>query len=170
MIGKNKIKALYVMLVFMLSLTAVAYSSEGVREGEPPPTFKMIDENGKEFDIKKLMDRPAIMYFTHNSCHYCTQVVAFLKRAQSKYGKDKISIMGINIMARDAALVKAYKRDLGFTFPMFAGNRPDVLTAYRINYVPVIVFIDSKGLVYKVVGHYIHEKVLDQYIEDIMKK
>jgi peroxiredoxin len=154
----------------MVIFVTVANASEVVKEGEPPPTFIMIDENGKEYDIKKLMDRPAIMYFTHNSCHYCTQVVAFLKRAHGKYGKDKINIMGINIMARDAALVKAYKRDLGFTFPMFAGNRADVLAAYKINYVPVIVFINSKGLVSKIVGHYIHEDVLQQYIEEIMKR
>ncbi|MEO5356821.1 MAG: TlpA family protein disulfide reductase [Nitrospirae bacterium YQR-1] len=163
-------KILSSIIVFMVICVAVAYASEGVKEGEPPPTFIMIDENGKEFDIKKLMDKPAIMYFTHNNCHYCTQIVAFLKRAQSKYGKDKLSIMGINIMARDATLVKAYKRDLGFTFPMFAGNRADVLTAYKINYVPVIVFINSKGLVSKVVGHYIHENVLQEYIEEIMNR
>lgn len=138
-----------------------------LREGAPLPSFVLTDENDKKNDLNHIIDRPTVIYFTHNSCYYCVQVVAFLKRANSKYG-DRLRIIGINVMARDGELIKAYKENLGFSFPMFAGNREDVLTAFRVNYVPIIVFVDSKKIVKKVVGHYIGEKVLHQYIEDIL--
>jgi thioredoxin-related protein len=132
-----------------------------------PRTFALLDENN-EVDFGRC-DRPTIIYFTHNSCFYCTQIILYLNRAEKKFGKDHLRIMGINIMAKDMKLIKAYKQELGFTFPMFAGNREDVLTAYRINYVPVIVFVDSKKIVRKVVGHYIHEKELFEAVQETMK-
>jgi len=73
-------------------------------------------------------------------------------------------------MAKDKRLVKAYQEELEFTFPMLAGNRGDVLKAYKINYVPVLVFVDAKKIVNKVVGHYIHEPELHDNIREIMKK
>ena len=120
-------------------------------------------------DFGTLIDRPTIIYFTHNSCFYCTQIILYLKRAEKKYGEDHLRILGINIMAKDDKLIKAYKSALGFTYPMFAGNRDDVLKAYRINYVPFIVFVDARKTVRKVVGHYIHEDELDESIQEIMK-
>jgi peroxiredoxin len=157
----------WIALFCLVSLPLSA--GEGVKVGAPAPTFVLLDEDNKEVDFGTLIDRPTIIYFTHNSCFYCTQIIMYLKRVEEKFGKDHLRIMGINIMAKDMKLIKAYKQALGFTFPMFAGNRDDVLTAYRINYVPVIVFVDSKKIVRKVVGHYIHEKELSEAVQETMK-
>lgn len=73
-------------------------------------------------------------------------------------------------MARDYKLIRSYKKEMGFTFPLFAGNREDVLKTYRINYVPVLVFVDSKRIIRKVVGHYIHEPELHRLVREIMGK
>ncbi|MBF0343363.1 MAG: TlpA family protein disulfide reductase [Nitrospirae bacterium] len=154
---------------FLTTLTS-GKAVASVKEGEPAPTFVMVDENNKEVDLKTLIDKPTIIYFTHNACHYCTQIIALLKRAETKFGSKNLRIIGINIMAKDGKLVKAYKKELGFVFPMFAGNRQDVLKAYKINYVPVLVFIDAQGVVKSIVGHYIHEKELHDHITDISIK
>ncbi len=143
------------------------YASEGVKEGGVVPTFILLDENNRATDIGTLIDRPTIIYFTHNACYYCTQIILHLKRAEKKFGRERLRIIGINVMAKDQKLIRAYKEELGFTFPMFAGNREDVLRAYRINYVPVLVFVDSKRVVRKVVGHYIHEHELHKIIKAI---
>ena len=154
---------------FICLLSSLSYAGEGVKENAPAPTFVMLDENNRNVDIATLMDRPTVMYFTHNACFYCTQLILYLKRAQAKFGEKNLRIMGINVMAKDQKLIKAYKQELGFIFPMFAGNREDVLRAYKINYVPVLVFVDSKKTVRKVVGHYIHEEELHGNIKSIMK-
>lgn len=139
-----------------------------VKAGAPAPTFALMDGDGKKVNMEDLLDRPAVMYFTHNACHYCTQIIAMLKRAETKFGKTKLRIMGINVMAKDQKLVKAYKEELDFTFPMLAGNRGDVLKAYNINYVPVLVFVNANMTVNKVVGHYIQEPELHDNIREIM--
>jgi len=91
-----------------------------------------------------------------------------LKRAEAKFGTKSLRIMGINVMAKDQRLVKAYQEELDFTFPMLAGNRGDVLKAYKINYVPVLVFVNANKTVNKVVGHYIHEPELHKNIREIL--
>ena len=159
-----------ILILFLIAAMPVSiHAGEGVKENAPVPTFVMLDENNKNVDIASLIDRPTVMYFTHNACFYCTQLILYLKRAQTKFGEKNLRIIGINVMAKDQKLIKAYKQELGFIFPMFAGNREDVLRAYKINYVPVLVFVDSNKTVRKVVGHYIHEDELHRNIQSIMR-
>lgn len=152
--------------ILILAVTlSVAFSS--VKVGEKAPTFPLLDENDRRVDFGKFIDRPTIIYFTHNSCHYCTQIIAFLKRVHRRYG-DRVRILTINVMAKDSRLVKAYKKAFDLPFPMFAGNYPELLTAYGINFVPVIVFIDKDGIVRKVVEHYILEEELERSVRLIV--
>ncbi len=160
-------KKVAILILLNIVFISHAYAGEGVKEGAPPPTFVMLDENNKNIDIATLIDRPTIMYFTHNACFYCTQIIVYLKRAQAQFGEKGLRIIGINVMAKDQKLIRAYKEALGFTFPMFAGNREDVLRAYKINYVPVLVFVDVKKITRKVVGHYVHEDELHRNIREI---
>jgi len=157
-------------MILITLLSSPLYAGEGVKEGGVVPTFTLLDENNRPTDIGTLIDRPTIIYFTHNACYYCTQIILHLKRAEKRFGRERLRIIGINVMAKDQKLVRAYKQELGFTFPMFAGNREDVLRTYRINYVPVLVFVDSKRVVRKVVGHYIHEPELHKIVKDIIRE
>ncbi|MEK6813332.1 MAG: TlpA disulfide reductase family protein, partial [Nitrospirota bacterium] len=110
-----------------------------------------------------------IIYFTHNACWYCTQVAGFFVRMEEKLGAGSFQVVGINVMAKDQRLVKAYKREVGFPYPMLAGNTSELLKAYRINYVPVLIFVGRDGIVKKVVGHYIMETELEAVILEIVK-
>jgi len=154
------------MLLLLLLCMALAFSS--VKVGEKAPTFVLLDERDRRVDFGKFIDRPTIIYFTHNACHYCTQIIAFLKRVHSKYG-ERVRILTINVMARDSRLIKAYKRAFDLPFPMFAGNDPRLIRAYGINFVPVIVFLDKEGIVRRVVEHYILEEELEESVKLIME-
>ncbi len=154
------------LLVTVLVILSTAFAT--VKVGERAPTFVLLDERDREVDFGKFIDRPTIIYFTHNSCHYCTQVIGFLKRVYRRYG-DRVRILTINVMAKDSRLIKAYKRAFKLPFPMFAGNKPELLKAYGINFVPVIVFIDKNGIIRKVVEHYILEEKLEENVRLIME-
>jgi peroxiredoxin len=158
----------YTIIAAILLVIAQSGYAAKLKVGAPPPSFELVNEDGKRVSINSFIDRPTIIYFTHNACHYCTQIIAMLKRADKKFGRKRLRIIGINVMARDERLVRAYKEELGFIFPMLAGNRGDVLRAYKINYVPKLVFIDAKKTVRRVVGHYIHEPELYKNIREIM--
>ena len=154
---------IFALLIF------ISLSLGSVKVGEKAPTFPLLDENDRRVDFGKFIDRPTIIYFTHNSCHYCTQIIGFLKWVHKKYG-DRVRILTINVMARDSRLVKAYKKAFDLPFPMFAGNDPKLLRAYGINFVPVIVFIDRKGIVRKVVEHYILKEELERSVRLITEE
>lgn len=170
MIGRFERFLVAMVLIFIIVLPSLSYSRDAIKEGEKPPTFVLMDENGRMVNMEDFLGRPLVIYFTHNACHYCTQIIAYLKRAQEKFGKEDLQIITINVMARDQKLIKSYKEALEFTFPMLAGNRREVIMAYKINYVPVLVFVDSKKIVRKVVGHYIHEDELHKNIREILGK
>lgn len=158
----------YIIVAFMIGIFSSNVYSSQLAEGQPVPAFNMIDENGKTVNIDSMLVKPTILYFTHNACHYCTQIIAMLIRADKKFGNKDLQILGVNVMAKDARLVKAYKEELGFIFTMFAGNKAEILKAYHIYYVPKLVFIDRNKIVRKVVGHYIHEPELYDNIRQIM--
>lgn len=166
---RNSVVGIVAVALACSLAAAPLHAGEGVKAGSPAPTFELSDENDRIVDIGTLINKPTIIYFTHNACFYCTQIILYLKRAEKKYGKDRLGILGINIMAKDKNLIRSYKKELGFTYPMFAGNRNDLLNAYRINYVPVIVFVDANKIVRNVVGHYIHEEELEENIRELMK-
>jgi len=162
---------LFVLLLFFTALPARAGEApalEPVKVGKAPPPFALKNEKGEVVTWDSLRGKPTVIYFTHNACWYCTQLIRFLKRMDKKYGPRGLQIIGINVMAKDQRLVIAYKEDLGFIFPMLAGNQEGVLRAYKINYVPVLVFVDARGVVRRIVGHYILEKDLDAAIREIL--
>lgn len=161
-------KSIRVLITAALVITFMYGKALGVSVGKPPPSFVLLNQDGRRVDISTLFNKPTVIYFTHNACHYCTQIIAMLKRANEKYGSEKLRIIGINVMAKDNKLIKVYREELGFIFPMFAGNRGDLLEAYEIYYVPKLVFIDGTGIVRQVVGHYIHEPELHENIDVII--
>ncbi|HBH62178.1 MAG TPA: hypothetical protein DDX85_10670 [Nitrospiraceae bacterium] len=157
------------LTMIFLAVSYLPAAGTEVKVGEPPPSVILMNEEGKMVDLISLLDKPTIIYFTHNACHYCTQIIAMLIRADKKFGRQDLQIMGVNVMAKDRKLIRAYKDELGFIFPMFAGNQADVLKAYKIYYVPKLIFIDRNKIVKSVVGHYIHEPELHENIREIMK-
>jgi len=161
-------KHIALIIVFLIASYLPARGAE-VKIGEPPPAVTLMNEEGKMVELVSLLDKPTIIYFTHNACHYCTQIIAMLIRADKKFGRQDLQIMGVNVMAKDRKLIRAYKDELGFIFPMFAGNQADVLKAYKIYYVPKLIFIDRNKIVKNVVGHFILEPELHENIKEIME-
>lgn len=157
--------ALFVLLIPVGSAGAAG----GAVVGQPPPAFSLKDETGRIVTWENFGGKPTVIYFTHNACWYCTQVAGFFVRMEEKFGPGSFQVVGINVMAKDQRLVQAYKREVGFKYPMLAGNTSELLKAYRINYVPVLVFVGRDGIVKKVVGHYIMEAELDAAILEIVK-
>ncbi len=151
-----------------LLLAAASARAEVVTVGKPPPPFALPDENGTVHRIVDHTGRPTIVYFTHNVCHYCSQVIAFLSRAHQQYADQGLSILSINVMADGAELIRRYKEQFNLQFTMLAGKEPDLLRNYEVNYVPILVFIDRRGLVYQVYHHYILPQDFDAAVAHIV--
>lgn len=163
------LKHIIVIVVFLAMMPLLTHAVE-LKEGERLPLFTLMNEDGKMVKLESILDRPTIIYFTHNACHYCTQIIPMLEEAEKEFGRERVRVIGVNVMARDQRLIRAYKEELGFTFPMFAGNRADVLKTFKIQYVPKLLFIDKQKIVRKEVGHYIHKPELYENIREIINQ
>jgi len=133
----------------------VGRAAQVATEGEAPPLFSLPDENGEVFDLEDFIGRPTILYFTHNMCHYCTQIIAFLKRAHTTHAGSDLAILTLNVWASDGVFIERYKEALGLPFTMLAGKDPDLLRSYEVNYVPIIVFIGRDGTIRHIYHHYV---------------
>lgn len=129
--------------------------------GQPPPLFALPDEDGTVHALADAIGKPIILYFTHNMCHYCTQVVGFLKRAHETYAGTDLTIITLNVWARDGEVIRRYREAYELPFVMLAANDRDLLRAYEVNYVPIIVFIDRGGTIRDLYHHYILPRDFD---------
>lgn len=158
------------MLLAVALGAAAATADEVAEEGHPPPHFALPDEHGEVHDLADYIGRPTILYFTHNMCHYCTQVIAFLKRAHAKYEDTDLAILTLNVWAADDKFIIRYKEALGLPFTMLAGKDNKLLRDYEVNYVPIIVFIGRDGDIRHIYHHYVLQADFEKSTAEIVEK
>jgi peroxiredoxin len=124
-------------------------------EGEFPPLFALPDELGSVHRLEDLRGTPTILYFTHNMCHYCTQIIGFLKRVRPLYDDSELVILTLNVWADGPKMIERYKEQFGLPFPMLAGKDRQLLRDYEVNYVPIVIFIGRDGRIRRIFHHYI---------------
>ena len=152
----KRLPVLVVAVVLLgVSVTTAVGADDVAKEGEAPPLFALPDEHGTVHDLAKFIGRPTILYFTHNMCHYCTQIIAFLKRAHADYVDTDLAILTLNVWAADDKFIIRYKEALGLPFTMLAGKDAQLLRDYEVNYVPIIVFIGRDGKIQRIYHHYV---------------
>ncbi len=128
--GRLTLLALLLVSVPWVAAPAEASEVEVAEVGEPPPLFTLKDEHGKVYRLEDHFGTPTVLYFTHNMCHYCTQVIAFLKRTRGRYSESELSILTVNVWAggaNAAKFIRRYKEQYGLPFPMLAGKDAQLL-------------------------------------------
>jgi peroxiredoxin len=154
-------------MVLLLGAAPVGHAEVAV-VGQPPPSFSLRDESGQTHRLEDLLGQPIVLYFTHNMCHYCTQVIGFLKRANATYG-DRLAIVTLNVWADSPKFIRRYKEQFGLPFRMLAAKDPELLHDYEVNYVPIIVFIGRDGMIRHIYHHYILPEDLDASVREIVE-
>jgi peroxiredoxin len=156
--------------VLTLAVAMPAAASDEIAEvGEPPPLFSLVDEDGLRHDLEQLLGQPTVLYFTHNMCHYCSQIIGFLKRTREQYSEEELAILTVNVWADGPKLIRRYKEQFGLTFPMVAGKDPQLLHDYEVNYVPIIVFLDREGRIHEIYHHYVLKADFDAAVKEIVE-
>ena len=162
-------RALLVPLLVLALTQAAVVRSEVAEVGQPPPLFSLSDEEGEVHRLEDYLGTPVVLYFTHNMCHYCTQIIAFLKRVRPLYGEDELSILTINVWADDGKLIRRYKEQFGLPFPMLAGKDRDLLRNYEVNYVPIVIFIGRDGRIQHIFHHFILREDFEASVREIVE-
>jgi peroxiredoxin len=157
------------LLASICILSASAARADFAEVGHPPPLFSLVDEVGELHRLQDLLGKPIVLYFTHNMCHYCTQVIAFLKRAHAAREGTDFTIITVNVWAKGSKLIRRYKEQFGLPFRMLAGKNKELLRNYEVNYVPIVIFIGRDGLIKRIYHHYILQHDFDASVQQIME-
>ncbi|HBB40817.1 MAG: hypothetical protein COW73_09775 [Nitrospirae bacterium CG18_big_fil_WC_8_21_14_2_50_70_55] len=151
---------------------AAAAEASGARVatvGEPPPLFALQDEEGQVHRLADLLGAPIILYFTQNMCHYCTQVIGFLKQAHAAYAGQGLTILTLNVWADSPTYIRRYREQFGLPFVMLRGKERQLLLDYEVNYVPIIVFIGRDRRIHRIFDHYILPADFDASVREIVE-
>jgi peroxiredoxin len=159
-----------IFAVFVVTLSAVPAQAEVVEVDHQPPLFTLADEKGQIHQLEDLLGKPIVLYFTHNMCHYCTQIIAFLKRAHAAHEGSDLTIVTINVWAKGEKLIRRYKEQFGLPFRMLAGKNPKLLKDYEVNYVPIVVFVGRDGLVKRIYHHFILKQDFHESVKLILEE
>ncbi|MBW2275785.1 MAG: TlpA family protein disulfide reductase [Deltaproteobacteria bacterium] len=166
---RRRVASAWILLAVAVTLQGAA-AAEVAEVGREPPLFALPDENGKVHALADVLGRPIILYFTHNMCHYCTQVIAFLKRAHARYEKTDLTIITLNVWASDGKHIRRYKEAFDLPFDMLAGKDAELLQNYEVNYVPIVVFIGRDGKIRHLYHHYILQADFERSTAEIVQE
>ena len=158
-----------VLLFVSVLLSSLSAFGDEAEVGQPPPLFALADEAGEVHRLQDLLGKPIVLYFTHNMCHYCTQIIAFLKRAHAAYEGRDLTIVTINVWADGGKLIRRYKEQFGLPFRMLAGKNPQLLRDYEVNYVPIVVFIGRDGRIRRMYHHYILKQDFEASVREVVE-
>lgn len=121
-----------------------------VLEHTQAPQFKLVDLDGKTWDLAQLRGKPVVVNFWSTWCLPCKQEYPLMQQAASAY--PNVQFLGV-LYSDEPPKAVAYLKRLGNVFPHLVD--PDGRTAidYGVAGVPETYFINPSGvIVYKQVG------------------
>jgi thiol-disulfide isomerase/thioredoxin len=145
----------------------VSDSSE--EKAETADDFTVLDINGNEVKLSDNFGKPIVVNFWATWCGPCKSELPAFENIY-KENKDDVVFMMVNLTdgyRETTDTVKDFISQGGYTFPVYFDTSYDAADAYRVNSIPMSLFIDKNGnLVKKQVGA-MSESSLKQYINRI---
>ncbi len=128
-------------------------SDEAASEEEvyPAPDFSVLNKLGQTVHFRDLIGKPVVINFWATWCPYCVKELPDYEACYQEFG-DQVEFMFIDLTDGSRETIKtadAYIRKNGFTFPVYYDTEMSAAYVYGIQSIPVSVFIDEKGNLYR---------------------
>ena len=124
-------------------LTGVKYQL-----GDVIRDFSCLTTDGKTFTLSEVLEtkKAVLINFWYTSCAYCRMEFPYLQSAYEKY-QDDVEVVALNdVYFNDEAAVKAFKEEMGLTFPV-AKNDSALGIAFDLVGYPTSIMIDRYGTI-----------------------
>jgi peroxiredoxin len=161
---------------WMIFLPPLPGSTTGGRvpapqEGFLAPDFTLPDSQGQSIRLSDLRGKPVLLNLWASWCPPCREEMPAMQKAYDRYAARGFTILAMNTTYQDQktdALNFVAERKL--TFPILFDMDGKVAQAYLVRAMPTSFFIDSQGVIQKVViGGPMSEGLLFVEIEKLMK-
>ena len=128
--------------------------------------FSLPNRTGGKVDLASYANKPVMIFFFAEYCHYCKKAAPFIKKIHSAYSNKGITVLGISV-DENKANADNFTRDYNLTFPI--AYRGGALSAqYKTRGVPYIFMLDKKHEIMNVWAGY--DKSYDDKIIETVNK
>ncbi|MCK4935360.1 MAG: TlpA family protein disulfide reductase [Elusimicrobiales bacterium] len=132
-----------------MSETTPAYKRKIIKTGKiktpyqkKETYFSLPNRNGGTIDLANYADKPVILIFFAEYCHYCKKAAPFMKEIYDTYMDKGLIILGVSVDAnKDSANKFANERNLNFPI---AYDGATISRQYKTRGVPYIFIFNNK--------------------------
>ncbi len=137
-------------------------------EGEPAPSFVAPMLDGAVFDMAEhLGNSPILLDFWAMWCPPCREALPKVAAAAEQYAAQGLVVCAVNIGEPQEA-VKTFLSGRALSLPVALDGDNSVASAYGVQYLPTLVFIDRDGIVKRVSTGAMSEAALARSIRQIL--
>lgn len=150
---------------------AAAEETPFVLSEEPAADFSVLNENGETVRLSDSFGKPIIVNFWATWCPPCRMELPAFDAAYEAYG-DRICFMMVDLTDGTTDTVESatafIREDCGYRFPLYYDVEYSGADAYRINAIPLTLFIRADGsILYQQVGA-LDEATLNEYMQQLL--
>lgn len=138
--------------VFLLGLTLVATTFAGLPPGRPLPDVPITQPGGKKLDLKQYRGKALVLALISTDCEHCDHAVDFLKIIQNESGSQGLRVVAAAGDPEAATVVIGFGAKHAPNFPLGYLDKAAFIKIANLQpddrpFVPVLLFIDAKGMV-----------------------
>ncbi|MGB2962614.1 MAG: TlpA disulfide reductase family protein [Anaerolineales bacterium] len=122
------------------------------QEGFFAPGFQLKTIDGKDLSLADLRGAPVILNFWASWCPPCRAEMPAFQRVFEDYSSNDLTIVAINSTFQDSLTeVSGFVNDNSLTFPILLDTTGSVSKSYNLHSLPTTFFINSQGLIQKII-------------------
>ena len=118
-----------VLLVFILSISQIAFSLEGLKVGASAPDLNVKTLEGETFNFSQL-DNTAVVFYRGSWCPYCVKQLDSIQKEVLPKLKEKSKVIAISVDKNIIAKKMKAKRD--YDFKIVSDPKAETLKAFNI--------------------------------------
>ena len=149
----------------LLTLVSCLLTTAAAPPFRPAPEFVIQKTNGQQLLLSSYRGKSVVLALMYATCSHCQHTAGLLNQIQKDYASKDVQVLGATFNDGDAQRIDQFVQHFQIMFPCGYSSVPAVLTFLQQPqgepyYVPILVFIDKKGIIRKqVIGD---EKFLNE--------
>lgn len=110
----------------------------------PAPDFALRATAGGNVRLAEHRGDVVVLSFWSSRCNTCREQLEVLDRLHATYGSAGLVVVGVSVDDDPAAALE-FARQRGVSFPMLLDSQKQVSREYRVDNLPMTVFVDRSG-------------------------